>query len=158
MATHSRILGRIIPWTEDPGCYSLWGCKRVRQDWMTEHLSSIAWFIFNCLSGAGFESVVDWFSKLYTSSNYINKHISEREVPINLQWKSLLLRNAEGRNCQGAWWFCQLQIGTSQLPLQGLNHVLLQMLTFNTPESSSMWRSGTSHSIPWEKLAEQAFR
>ena len=27
---------------------------------------------------------------------------------------------------------CQLQIGTCHLPLQGLNHVLLQLLTFNT--------------------------
>ena len=27
----------------------------------------------------------------------------------------------------------QLQIGTCHLPLQGLNHELLQLLTFNTP-------------------------
>ena len=27
----------------------------------------------------------------------------------------------------------RLQIGTCHLPLQGLNHVLLQLLTFNTP-------------------------
>ena len=28
--------------------------------------------------------------------------------------------------------FCQPQVGTCHLPLQGLNHVLLQLLTFNT--------------------------
>ena len=28
---------------------------------------------------------------------------------------------------------CQLQTGTCHLPLQGLNHELLQLLTFNTP-------------------------
>ena len=27
MATHSSILAWRIPWTEDPGRYSLWGCK-----------------------------------------------------------------------------------------------------------------------------------
>ena len=34
----------------------------------------------------------------------------------------------------------------------------LQLLTFNTPERSSGWKSGVSHSVLWEKLAEQAFR
>ena len=28
---------------------------------------------------------------------------------------------------------CQLQIGTCHVPLQGLYHVLLQLLIFNTP-------------------------
>ena len=27
MATHSGILAWRIPWTEEPGGYSLWGCK-----------------------------------------------------------------------------------------------------------------------------------
>ena len=27
MATYSRILAWRIPWTEEPGRYSLWGCK-----------------------------------------------------------------------------------------------------------------------------------
>ena len=27
MATHSSILAWRIPWTEEPGGYSLWGCK-----------------------------------------------------------------------------------------------------------------------------------
>ena len=34
----------------------------------------------------------------------------------------------------------------------------LQLLTFNTPERSSGWKSGMRHSVLWEKLAEQAFR
>ena len=34
----------------------------------------------------------------------------------------------------------------------------LQLLTFNTPEKSSGWKSGMRHSVLWEKLAEQAFR
>ena len=29
MATHSSILAWEIPWTEEPGGYSLWGTKRV---------------------------------------------------------------------------------------------------------------------------------
>ena len=29
MATHSSIFAWKIPWTEEPGSYSLWGCK----DW-----------------------------------------------------------------------------------------------------------------------------
>ena len=27
MASHSSILARTIPWTEEPGSYSPWGCK-----------------------------------------------------------------------------------------------------------------------------------
>ena len=35
MAIHSRILARIIPWTEEPGrLYSPWGCKEPNT---TEH-------------------------------------------------------------------------------------------------------------------------
>ena len=30
MATHSSILAWEIPWTEEPGGFSPWGCKRVR--------------------------------------------------------------------------------------------------------------------------------
>ena len=29
MATHSRILAWKIPWTEEPGSYSPWGCKEL---------------------------------------------------------------------------------------------------------------------------------
>ena len=32
MATRSRILARIIPWTEESGGYGPWGHKRVRHD------------------------------------------------------------------------------------------------------------------------------
>ena len=29
MATHSSILAGIIPWMEEPGSYSQWGCKEL---------------------------------------------------------------------------------------------------------------------------------
>ena len=32
MATHSSILAWRIPWTEEPGGYSPWGCKRIGHD------------------------------------------------------------------------------------------------------------------------------
>ena len=32
MATHSSILAWEIPWTEEPGGFSPWGCKRVRHN------------------------------------------------------------------------------------------------------------------------------
>ena len=35
MATHSSTLGWKIPWMEEPGSYSLWGCK---ESGMTEQL------------------------------------------------------------------------------------------------------------------------
>ena len=35
MATHSGILAWWIQWTEEPGSYSPWGCKRVGHDWAT---------------------------------------------------------------------------------------------------------------------------
>ena len=52
---------------------------------------------------------------------------------------------------------CQLQFGTCHPSLQGLNHVLLQLLTFNSRRSSG-WRGEMRHSVLWEKLAEQVFR
>ena len=33
----------------------------------------------------------------------------------------------------------------------------LQLLTFNSPEKNSGWKSGKRHSVLWEKMAEQAF-
>ena len=36
MATHSSILARIIPWTEEPGGLQSMGSQRVRHDWATE--------------------------------------------------------------------------------------------------------------------------
>ena len=38
MATHSSILARRIPWTEEPGRLSPWGC-RVGHDWATNTLT-----------------------------------------------------------------------------------------------------------------------
>ena len=35
MATHSRILARIIPWTEEPGRLQSMGSQRVGHDWVT---------------------------------------------------------------------------------------------------------------------------
>ena len=37
MATHSSILSRRIPWTEEPSGLQSMGLHRVRQDWSTEH-------------------------------------------------------------------------------------------------------------------------
>ena len=57
------------------------------------------------------------------------------------------------------WHFlCQLQIVTCHLPPQGLNNVLLQLLTFNTPERSSGWRAEMSYSVLGRKLVGQVFR
>ena len=55
---------------------------------------------------------------------------------------------------------CQLQIGTCHLPLQGLNHVLLQLLTFNNTwkELRAESRNEASCSLPWTPLAGQVFR
>ena len=38
MATHSSLLARRIPWTEEPGGYSPWGC-RVRSDLPRTYIS-----------------------------------------------------------------------------------------------------------------------
>ena len=38
-ATHSSILAWRIPWTEDPGGYSPWGCKEL-DTLSTEHLNN----------------------------------------------------------------------------------------------------------------------
>ena len=38
MATHSSILARRIPWTEEPGGLQSMGKHRVRHDWMSTHI------------------------------------------------------------------------------------------------------------------------
>ena len=38
MATHSSILVREIPWTEEPGRQQPMGLQRVGYDWVTEHV------------------------------------------------------------------------------------------------------------------------
>ena len=38
MATHSHILAWKIPWTEEPGGYSSWGCKELDlTEWLSPH-------------------------------------------------------------------------------------------------------------------------
>ena len=37
MATHSSVLARRIPWTEEPGGLQSMGSQTVRHDWATEH-------------------------------------------------------------------------------------------------------------------------
>ena len=49
-----------------------------------------------------------------------------------------------------------LAMSTCHLPLQGLNQVLLQILSFNPPERSSAWRAEMGHSLLWENLAERS--
>ena len=39
MATHSNILGRKVPWTEEPGRLQPKGSKRVRHAWTTKHMA-----------------------------------------------------------------------------------------------------------------------
>ena len=46
---------------------------------------------------------------------------------------------------------CQLSIDTCHLPLQGLNHVLLQLLTFNTPWKESRVESRNEAFCAWGK-------
>ena len=46
---------------------------------------------------------------------------------------------------------CQLPTDTSHLPLQGLNHVLLQLLTFNTPWKESRVESRNEAFCAWGK-------
>ena len=42
MATHSSILAWRIPWTEEPGEYSLWGCRELdTTDKLTLSVSNI---------------------------------------------------------------------------------------------------------------------
>ena len=38
-APHSNILAQKIPWTEEPGGYSPWGCKRIGHNWVTKQHS-----------------------------------------------------------------------------------------------------------------------
>ena len=49
--------------------------------------------------------------------------------------------------------FCELQVGTCHLPLQGLNYVLLQLLTFNTFKVESR-----NEAQGKKKKARQVFR
>ena len=41
MATDSSIIAWETPWTEEPGGYSLWGCKRVRHSSVTKQQQQI---------------------------------------------------------------------------------------------------------------------
>ena len=50
-----------------------------------------------------------------------------------------------------------LAMGTCHLPLQGLNHMLLQLLIATLAERSSGWRAEMRHSVFGEKLAEHVF-
>ena len=53
---------------------------------------------------------------------------------------------------------CHPHIGTCHLPLQGLNYESLQLLTFNTPERSSGWRSEMRHSVLWKKTGRRGLQ
>ena len=50
-----------------------------------------------------------------------------------------------------------LAMTACHLSLEGLNHVLLQLLTSNTSWRRSGWRAEMKHSVAREKLAGQAF-
>ena len=51
MATHSSILAWKIPWTEDPGRLQFMGLQKVRHDWATSLLLSMANYIDHLLMG-----------------------------------------------------------------------------------------------------------
>ena len=51
-----------------------------------------------------------------------------------------------------------LAMTACHLSLEGLNHVLLQLLTSNTSWRRSGWRAEMKHSVAREKLAGQVFR
>ena len=63
-----------------------------------------------------------------------------------------------GETGRFAHYWCQFEIDTCHLPLQGLNHMPLQSLTFYTPEMCSGWRAGMKHPVLWEKLTNRFFR
>ena len=50
-----------------------------------------------------------------------------------------------------------LVMGTCCLLLQELNHVMLWLLTFNTPWKEFWVENRKRNSVLWEKWAEQAF-
>ena len=50
-----------------------------------------------------------------------------------------------------------LAMTACHLSLEGLNHVLLQLLPSNTSWRRSGWRAEMKHSVAREKLAGQAF-
>ena len=41
MATHSSVLAWRVPWTEEPGGYSPWGCKELDTTEATWHTSTL---------------------------------------------------------------------------------------------------------------------
>ena len=60
MATHSSIPAWRIPWTEEPGRYNPWVCKRVRHDWATntfKHLQG------ESMTSSLFKKVIHIFSR-----------------------------------------------------------------------------------------------
>ena len=63
MATHSSILARKIPWTEEPGRVP-WGCK---ESDMTERLSdfTFTFFLHNTRNSAG--QLVSFLSQIVTT-------------------------------------------------------------------------------------------
>ena len=51
MATHSSTLAWKIPWTEEPGGYSPWGCKELTQlKQLSKHAQVFSISMFNCVS------------------------------------------------------------------------------------------------------------
>ena len=46
IATHSRILARRIPWTEEPGRLQSMGSQRVKHDWVTFTFSSTLYMLY----------------------------------------------------------------------------------------------------------------
>ena len=74
-----------------------------------------------------------WVSPMYTGSIQVIQLLLVFLVLICLLLQGISAKRLEGRGNIIFPSPCQLQIGTCHLPLQGLNHMLLQLLTFDTP-------------------------
>ena len=100
MATHSSILARRIPWTEEPGGLQSMGLQRVRHDWVTEHA---------CRNP-------NQDSELLTITNFLNvdKLHSEHSYTVNAKLQPMT-RNSSG--------------GTMLTTSKGSHHILSSLPT-----------------------------
>ena len=91
--------------------------------------------------------------------------ITVQSVPLKPLYPGLILHLeacSEKYLLRVFWKLCQLQIGTCHLFLQGLDHVLLWLLIFNTTSWKEFRMESRNESIcmggMWGGLAEQVFR
>ena len=74
VATHSIILAWEIPWTDEPGGYSPWGCKRIRHDLVTKHTHAYSYRqIHNKICVLIALTVTKWSSHFVTGNKVLAK-------------------------------------------------------------------------------------